>query len=402
MTTVAAPGVVGPAARVSPTRWLVLGGYALLVASTQLLWLTFAPIDTSVARVMHTDVGSIGDLAAVFPLIYIVLALPTGRWLDARFGQALGLGALLTGGGALLRLIAPTSFVWQLGGQLVISAGQPLVLNSITKIAARNFPPEKRATAISIGSVALFVGILAAVLVGGPLFDAGGLPLLLAAEAIPAAVAAGLMLLALRVPPAFPDNPSAAVSLRWLAGDRFMWLLAALVFIGMGTYNAVATWLQPILEKFGQGGAAGGLIAVMTFAGIIGAGVLPPLVAARDRRRGMLMAALAVSAAAFFAISARHDLLWLGAWFFVDGFILMASLPVVLDWSEVHAGPDRQGAATGFLLMAGNLGGLVLVVGAQLVIGIPSAPLLMLAAVALVGLALALRLPATVRPPAAG
>lgn len=401
MTIIAAPVDDRPA-RVSPTRWLVLGAYALLAASTQLLWLTFAPIDTAVARVMHTDVGSIGDLAAVFPLIYIVLALPTGRWLDARFGQALGLGALLTGGGALLRLIAPTSFLWQLGGQLVISAGQPLVLNSITKIAARNFPPEQRALAISVGSVALFVGILAAVLAGGPLFEAGGLPLLLAAEAIPAALAAGVMLLALRVAPAFPDNPSAVVSLRWLARDRFMWVLAGLVFIGMGTYNAVATWLQPILEKFGQGGAAGGLIAVMTFAGIIGAAVLPPLVAARDRRRGMLLTALTVSAVAFFAVSARHDLPWLGAWLFVDGFVLMASLPVVLDWSEVHAGPGRQGAATGFLLMAGNLGGLVLVVGAQLVIGIASAPLLMLAVVALVGLAVALRLPASVNSPEAG
>lgn len=401
MTTVVAPVDAGPA-RVSSTRWLVLGAYALLAASTQLLWLTFAPIDTAVAHLMRTDAGSIGDLAAVFPLIYIALALPTGRWLDARFGQALGLGALLTGGGALLRLVAPTSFLWQLGGQVVIAAGQPLVLNSITKIAARNFPPAQRAMAISVGSVALFVGILAAVLAGGPLFDAGGLPLLLTAEAIPAAVAAGLMLLALRVPPAFPDNPSAVVSLRWLARDRFMWLLAALVFIGMGTYNAVATWLQPILEKFGHGGAAGRLIAVMTFAGIIGAAVLPPIVAARDRRRGMLLAALGVSAVAFFAISVRHDLPWLGAWLFVDGFVLMASLPIVLDWSEVHAGPGRQGAATGFLLMAGNLGGLVLVVAAQLVIGIPSAPLLMLAAVAVIGLVFALRLPAAVNPPATG
>jgi MFS family permease len=393
MTSVAAPGVVGPAARVSPTRWLVLGCYALLAGCTQLLWLTFAPIDTAAARAMHTDVGTVGDLAAVFPLIYIVLALPTGRWLDARFGQALGLGALLTGGGAILRVVAPTSFIWQLGGQLVIATGQPLVLNSITKIAARNFPPEERAGAIAIGSVALFIGILAAVLAGGPLFDAGGLPLLLAVEAVPAGLAAVLMLLALRLRPAYPDNPSAAVSLHWLARDRFMWMLAALVFIGMGTYNAVATWLQPILDKFGQGGAAGGLIAVMTLAGIIGAGVLPPLVASRDRRRAMLVAALGISALAFLAISARHDLLWLGAWFFADGFILMASLPVVLDWSEVHAGPDRQGAATGFLLMAGNLGGLVLVLLAQLLIGNASVPLLMLAAVALAGLPLALRLP---------
>jgi hypothetical protein len=43
--------------------------------------------------------------------------------------------------------------------------------------------------------------------------------------------------------------------------------------------------------------------------------------------------------------------------------------------------------------MAGNLGGLVLVVGGQILLDVPSAPLLMLAAVALLGLPLVLRLP---------
>jgi len=49
----------------------------------------------------------------------------------------------------------------------VVALGQPLVLNSITKVAARYFPPEERTAAISIGSASLYVGILAAVLSGG-------------------------------------------------------------------------------------------------------------------------------------------------------------------------------------------------------------------------------------------
>jgi MFS family permease len=150
----------GPRAR----RGAVLACYALLAACTQLLWLTFAPIETQAARALHTDVGLVGDLAAVFPLVYIALALPTGRWLDRRFAPALGVGALLTAGGALLRAAFPTSFGWQLAGQLVIAGGQPLVLNSINKVAARYFPESERAAAISVGSVALFVGVLAAVL----------------------------------------------------------------------------------------------------------------------------------------------------------------------------------------------------------------------------------------------
>jgi len=54
------------------------------------------------------------------------------------------------------------------------------------------------------------------------------------------------------------------VSLRWLWGDRFLWVLAGLLFVGMGVFNAVATWLDSILTHFGHGGASGGLIAVMT------------------------------------------------------------------------------------------------------------------------------------------
>jgi predicted MFS family arabinose efflux permease len=375
------------------TKWAVLLSYALLAACTQLLWLTFAAVDTRSADVMHVDVGTVGDLAAVYPFIYVVLALPTGRWLDTRFSQALGAGALLTGVGALIRLVSPTSFGWQLAGQLVIAAGQPLVLNSITKVAARYFPPSERATAISIGTAALFVGILAAVLMAAPLFDAGGLRLLLGVQAVPAVLATILLLVALRTPPAFLDDPSVSVSLRWLARDRFMWILAGLVFIGMGTYNAVATWLQPILAHFGQGEAAGSLVAVMTFAGIIGAALLPTAISRRDLRRELLLAALAMSVGTFIALALSHNVIWTGAWLFADGFLLLASLPVVLDWSDVHAGPERQGAAVGFLMMAGNLGGLLLVLAVQALIGNAYLSLAALAVVALAGLPVALRLP---------
>jgi MFS family permease len=378
-------------------RWAILAAYAVLAACTQLLWLSFAAVDTKAAVAMHVDVGTVGDLAAIFPFVYIVLALPTGRWLDMNFAQALSVGAGLTGVGSLVRLVAPSSFGWQLAGMIVIAAGQPLVLNSITKVAAHYFPPNERATAISIGTAALFVGILAAVITAGPLFDGGGLPLLLLAQAVPSVIAAISVVLAFRTAPAFRDDPSVSLSLRWLTRDRFMWTLAVLVFIGMGTYNAVATWFQPILDHFGEGAAAGNLIAVLTFAGILGAAVLPSAVAARDRRRTMLIAALAVSTVAFAAMAAFHNVYWLGAWMFIDGFVLLACLPVVLDWSEVHAGPERQGAAVGFLMMAGNLGGLVLVLITQAVIGNAYLALGLIAVVGLAGIPAALRLPARTR-----
>ena len=376
------------------SRWFVLAGYALLAACTQLLWLTFAAIDTQTASAMHVSVGLVGDLAAVFPFVYIALALPTGRWLDLRFTQALGLGAFLTAAGAVVRLVSPESFAWQMGAQVVISAGQPLVLNSVNKIAAHYFPPAQRPIAISIGTAALFVGILGAVLMAGPVFAAGGLALLLSIQAGVAAVSAALIVVGLRLPAPFRDDPSAGVSLRWLAHDRFMWTLAGLVFVGMGAYNVVATWLQPILDHFDEGDAAGNLIGVLTFAGVLGAAVLPTVAARRNQRRTVLIAALLIAAAAFAAVAVLHNVYAMAAVLFVAGFVMLAALPIVLDWSDIHAGVERQGSAVGFLMMAGNLGGLLLVLVVQPAIGNPYVALGILAAVMLAGLPVALRLPA--------
>src|SRR5215471_5174748 len=184
------------AASVRMNRWVILAGYALLAASTQLLWLAYAPITTQTHKIMGVSQGAVGDLAVIFPLMYVILALPAGRWLDASFGRALGLGAVLTAAGGLLRLAGPSSYGWAVAGQFVIAAGQPFVLNSITKVAARYFPARERTVAISVGSVALFAGILAAVLSGGPLLRAGGtggtgsLTLLLGAQAAVAVLAA--------------------------------------------------------------------------------------------------------------------------------------------------------------------------------------------------------------------
>ncbi len=381
-------------ALVQMNRWVILAGFALLTACTQWLWLAYAPITTQTHQLMGVSEGAVGDLAGIFPLVYVILALPAGRWLDARFGRALSLGAALTGAGGLLRLVGPTSYGWAIAGQLVTAAGQPFVLNSITKVAGRYFPARERTLAVSVGSVALYAGILAAVLSGEPLLRAGGLTLLLRVQAVVAVVAALWVLAAVRAPAEVAGDPSVAVSLRWLRGDGFMWVLAGLLFVGMGVFNAVATWLDSILTHFGHGGASGALIAIMTVGGVAGGALLPGIVARRDRRRGMLETAVVVTGAAFAMIAVVRTPVFGGVALFVAGFFLLAGLPVVLDWSELHAGPERAGGAAGFLLLAGNLGGVVLVLIIQATLGNPYLSLGALSVACLAGLALATRLPA--------
>ncbi len=67
-----------------------------------------------------------GDLAGIFPLMYVILALPCGRWLDARFERALSVGAILTAGGGLLRLVGPV-ILWVGPCRAVRDGGGPAV-----------------------------------------------------------------------------------------------------------------------------------------------------------------------------------------------------------------------------------------------------------------------------------
>ena len=96
---------------------------------------------------------------------------------------------------------------------------------------------------------------------------------------------------------------------------------------------------------------------------------------------------------AFAVLAGVHDPAAGAVVLFVAGFFLLAGLPVVLDWSELHAGPERAAGAAGFLLLAGNLGGVVLVLVVQATLGSPYLSLGALALSCLAGLAVATRLP---------
>jgi sugar phosphate permease len=271
------------------------------------------------------------------------------------------------------------------------------VLNASTKLAARYFAPAERTKAISVASASQFVGILVAALTGAALFDEGGLRLVLVAHAVVAVAAAAAVLVAVRVTPAYAAEPAGRDSLGWLNHDPLLWRLAALLFVGVGVFNAVATWLESILDDLGHPGVAGALIGVMTVAGIAGAAVLPGWAARRNRRREVLLVTTVTTVLSFLVIAVVDSVLVTGIVLAVEGFVLLAGLPIALDWSELEVGPERAGTSTGFLLLAGNLGGVVLVLVVQGLIGNPYLALVAMSALAVPGVLVAARLP-TVTP----
>ena len=84
--------------------WRVIVAYALVCAATQVLWLTYAAITTETARHYGVSVAAVGWLAEIFPLLYVVLAIPAGILLDRWFRPVLAAGGGLVALGGLIRL----------------------------------------------------------------------------------------------------------------------------------------------------------------------------------------------------------------------------------------------------------------------------------------------------------
>lgn len=380
------------AARVHAARWPALAAFAVLVMATQVLWLTFAAVTPQTAEHLGVPEGAVGDLAVVNAAAFVLLAIPTGRWMDRSYERALAAGAIFTAVGAIVRALDPSSYGVILTGQIIMSIGQPLVLNALTKVAARYFPKQEQTTAISVAAGSQYAGILLAVLTSSWLVDAGGFGPLLASHAVFATVAAAAVLLSLRLP-SHPIDALDRTPMGWLRRDPLVWKLAGLLFLGFGAYNGIATWLDSILVDFGHVGLAGPAIAAMTLAGIAGAAVLPNLAAAKDARRTVALVATATLGVAMVSLAITQPVWLVHVGLIAVGFMLMGTLPVVLDWSEEHVGPTRAGTVTGLLLMAGNLGAVLVVLTVQIAIGNPTAALAVMALWAVPGFVVATLLP---------
>ncbi|MGH2959827.1 MAG: MFS transporter, partial [Solirubrobacterales bacterium] len=145
--------------------WFAVAAYALVAAVSQMLWLTYAPITTESAVHFGVSEDAVGWLAQIFPLLYVLLAVPAGLLLDRWLRQTLIGAALLMLVGSSIRM-AGSSFELALAGQILIAVAQPAVLAAVTKLAADRVREERRATAIGVGSAGSFLGLVAALVLG--------------------------------------------------------------------------------------------------------------------------------------------------------------------------------------------------------------------------------------------
>jgi predicted MFS family arabinose efflux permease len=395
VATLAEPTPITPPRAAGPGGWGVIVAYALVAAAAQMLWLTYAAITDQTAARYGVSTSTVGWLSEIFPLLYVVLAIPAGILLDRWFRPVLAAGGLLVAAGGLVRLGGET-FGWALAGQILVALAQPVVLSAVGKLAGEYLSPEDRTTGIAVGSAGSFVGMLAALLLGPILGDHGHLERLLVVEGLLAVAPTAVLAVRLRRPGRFQGEPAAIArgTARLLWAEPQMRTLCGLVFLGFGVFVALATWLQTLLKPSHVSDTTAGVLLVGTIiAGVVGCAVLPPLVDRRHSERRFMLVAVAASLVGSAALGAIP---WVGGRAVVlvaMGLFLLPALPVVLSGAEQLAGTAAAGTAGAIVWMAGNLGGLVVAVIVQVLVHHPLAAFLSLAVVSGFGLPLALRLP---------
>ena len=351
-------------------RWVVLVGFMLVAAMNQALWITFAPITSDAMKFYATSDIMIGLLSIVFMAVYIVLVLPAA-WLIDTWGLrgAVSVGAVLTAVFGVTRGLFADNFALVFVSQMGIAIGQPLILGAITKIAARWFPRDERATAAGLGTLAIYLGILASLVVTPLLVNAYGMKSMLVSTGIVSAIAAVFFIATIREKPPTPAGPADQEvrslmfdGLKSMMKQKDFILLLIIFFVGLGMFNGVTTWIEEIIGPRGfsgaQAGTAGGL---MLIGGIIGAVVIPLISDSTRRRKPFVLLALAglLPGLAGLAFARSYGLLLASS--FVFGLFLLSAGPIGFQYGAEMTLPAPEGTSNSMLVVMGQVSGILFI-----------------------------------------
>jgi MFS family permease len=351
-------------------RWVMLLVFMVVAAANQLLWITFASITADSTKYFGVSDLEIGLLSLSFMAVYIITAVPAS-WVIDTYGirVAVGIGAALTGVFGLLRGLAAPNYTLVLVAQIGIAVGQPFILNATTKLAARWFPIQERATASGLGSLAVYVGIVAGLALTPYLLLMSNMRAMLIGYGLFALAAAVVFFAFAREnPPSAPCPPGQeARSLVFdglkqsLRNRNFIYLLV-IFFIGLGIFNAVTTWIEDIVRPrmftSTQAGIAGGL---MVLAGVIGAVILPTLSDHYRKRVPFIILAVAGAIPGLIGITYATNYAELLTSSFILGFFLLSAGPLGFQYGAEITFPAPEGMSYGLLLLVGQISGIVLI-----------------------------------------
>jgi MFS family permease len=342
-------------------RWVVLLAFMFVSLTMQIFWICYAPV-TGVAAERYgvTDL-QIGLLAMLFMYIYIPLAIPASWAIDTwGFKKAVGLGAVLMAVFGMMRAFNTTSYEMALIATVGIAVAQPLFLNAGTKVAAKWFPLQERATVIGLGTVAPFLGIVIGQMLTPSLVTNYGFESMLMIYGVAGAISSVFFLVLAREDPPTPAGYEERVlmldGLKHIFKLKDFYLLAFIMFITGTVFNGVSTWVEVIVRPKGfdinQAGTVGGMLLL---GGILGVFILPPISDRRHKRKAVFLFGLVLAIPFLLGLTLLNNYLGVLVSTFILGIFMMGVSPVAMQYATEICYPAPEGTSMGMFTLAGQL-----------------------------------------------
>ena len=344
-------------------RYVVLAVFVLVNITVEILWITFGSITLPASQYYGVSDLQIGLLAMIFMLIFIPLSLPVSWMIDTwGFYKTVSAGAILMAICGVLRGLMGSHYTPVLLWTIGIALAQPFFLNSWTKVAARWFPIQERATAVGLAAVGNFIGIGVGLALTPILTAKYSIPTVLLFYGVAAAISSVLFILFAReapptppCPPGMEDRALMLDGLRSLVKSTPFWMLMSIFLIANGIFNGLSTWMEGVVRPRGfdpeQAGLVGGFLLL---GGILGAFLLPTFSDRNQKRKPYLIVGAlgCIPGLLGIAFARQYGLLLASAFEF--GFMLIGIAPIGYQYAAELTYPVPEGTSNGMLSLAGQ------------------------------------------------
>lgn len=371
------PEPTEPQIKVYRYRWVIIAVFAVINIVVQLQWLTFAPIAKAAQSVYGVSALQIDFFSIIFLAVFVIFCIPASYVIDT-FGIriGIGIGAVLAGIFGLMKGLFAADYIMVCIAQTGLALSQPFIINSTTKVAVRWFPITERATAGGIGLLSQFLGMIVAMIVTPYLIsvDAQGvysISQMLMTYGIITAVGAVILLVFLRERPPTPpciegqdERFKVFEGLRHMLKNRDMILLIMVFFLGLGMFNAITTCIDQICRirglNFEQTGLVGGM---MLISGVLGS-IVFPLISDRLRKRKavfLFTGICSIPGLIGLAMAGHYWGMLISS--FAMGFFFLGGAPILFQFGAEINAPAPESTSQGLLMLAGQIGGILFVIG---------------------------------------
>lgn len=344
-------------------RWIVLAVFMFINLTIQIMWISYAPITGPAAQFYGVGDLQIGLLAMTFMIAFIPMSLPVSWVIDTYgFRIAVSIGAVMMGLFGIARGLAGANYSLVLLSTIGLAIAQPFLLNAWTKVAARWFAIEERATAVGLVTISNLIGTAIGMILTPILILSLPIPTVqLIYGAIAAASAVLFVIFARENPPTPPCPPGFEVRALMLEGLKHalkvkpFWLYLVVYFIGSGIFNGINTWIENIVRPRGFTPTdAGTLGALFLVGGIVGAFILSTLSDKRRQRQRFLLIGLLGALPGLIGITFATDFGLLIVSALTMGFFLVSTSPIGMQYAAEITNPTPEGTSNGLITLFGQ------------------------------------------------